>query len=541
MALRYNAGEHMADRPDAHEQYTDVRSGERRTDRRAADKRQQSLARQLAEAQSIAHIGSWEWDVPTNTIHWSDELYRIYGVPLDQPAPSYEGYLEQIHPDDRERAHAIVQKAYGDGLPFAYEHRIVRRDGSVRTLQARGEVELGPDGTALRMVGTGQDITERLQLDAEREAYASDRADRATREREQARLLELFELTPAGIAVMNGPDHVYEIANAAYMRIIRGRPVIGRSLRDAFPELDGQGYYEMVDGVYAGGEPLHLAGAKVMLDRLRSGTLEETYFDIVYQALHDEQANISGVIVHAIEVTETVLGQRSRQAVMNALSHDLKQPLTTIRGSVALLRRKAQRSELSSAEIDRRGEAVDRAAKRMEAMIEDLLDSARAQSGETVSIDRTRTDLIALVSRVVAEWQQTDDAHRFTLEAIVGELIGDFDVIRIERVMGNLLSNAVKYSRAGSRILVSIDADRVGGRPWATVRVEDHGSGIPPNELARIFDPYFRASNAISSGSGIGLTSARIAVEQHDGTLTAESIAGRGSTFTLRLPLREPS
>lgn len=121
--------------------------------------------RELAEAQKLAHIGSWEWDIPNDVVRWSEELYRIYGLDRQSFGGSYEGFLERVHPEDRESTDHIVRKAYEDRAPFHYGHRIVRPDGQVRTLQAHGEVVCGEDGEPVLMRGTGQDIS--AQVDAE--------------------------------------------------------------------------------------------------------------------------------------------------------------------------------------------------------------------------------------------------------------------------------------------------------------------------------------------------------------------------------------
>jgi PAS domain S-box-containing protein len=121
----------------------------------------------LIEAQSIAQLGSWEWDVATDTIDWSDELCRIYGLRPGQHPASFEEYLERLHRDDRSHVQAALQAAYASGEPFAFKHRIVRPDGSVRVLNGLGEVIVGDDGQVRRMLGTGQDITERELMETE--------------------------------------------------------------------------------------------------------------------------------------------------------------------------------------------------------------------------------------------------------------------------------------------------------------------------------------------------------------------------------------
>lgn len=126
----------------------------------------QSEAR-LAEAQRLAHLGSWEWDIAGNIIKWSDEMYRIFGVSLEQFDGAYTAYLELLHPDDRELARQTIQRAYQTGEPYEFEHRILRPDGSVRWIHGRGAVIVDPAGQAVRMLGTGQDITATRQAEEE--------------------------------------------------------------------------------------------------------------------------------------------------------------------------------------------------------------------------------------------------------------------------------------------------------------------------------------------------------------------------------------
>lgn len=120
---------------------------------------------QLIEAQVVARIGSWEWDIPKNVVTWSDELYRVYGVDKKTFGASYEGFLKLVHVDDRPRVDGIIKKAFQTGQPFEFDHIIVRPDGKVRMLHARGKVVMGQDGKPVKMYGTGQDMTERKQAE----------------------------------------------------------------------------------------------------------------------------------------------------------------------------------------------------------------------------------------------------------------------------------------------------------------------------------------------------------------------------------------
>jgi PAS domain S-box-containing protein len=127
-------------------------------------KRQQAS---LAESQELTHIGSWEWDVASNRITWSDELYRLWGREPGSEVITYEAYVSSVHPEDRELVEAKVGRAYADGLPFSFEHRVALPDGRVRWVLSRGRVLRSESGEPIRMLGTAQDITERKLYEAE--------------------------------------------------------------------------------------------------------------------------------------------------------------------------------------------------------------------------------------------------------------------------------------------------------------------------------------------------------------------------------------
>ena len=127
----------------------------------------------LAEAQSLAHIGSWEWDVAADEVSWSQELYRLWGVEPGDQRMTYEGYLSSVHPDDRELVTRTVEGALREGAPFSFEHRILQPNGRSRWIHSRGRVLTDEDGNPVRMLGTAQDVTERKRIDELRDSILS--------------------------------------------------------------------------------------------------------------------------------------------------------------------------------------------------------------------------------------------------------------------------------------------------------------------------------------------------------------------------------
>ncbi len=143
------------------------------SEREAAEQLLERQRRQLIEAQSIGQFGSWEWDVASDTIEWSDQLCRIFGIEPGAGPATFGGYLKQVHPDDRVATKETIEEAYEAGEPFSFEHRIVHPDGSESVIHARGEVVLGSDGKPVRMLGTGEDITERREVERAKDEFTS--------------------------------------------------------------------------------------------------------------------------------------------------------------------------------------------------------------------------------------------------------------------------------------------------------------------------------------------------------------------------------
>ena len=226
---------------------------------------------------------------------------------------------------------------------------------------------------------------------------------------------------------------------------------------------------------------------------------------------------------------------RQRDEFLAIASHDMRTPLAAVRGYAQLALRHVSREPTDLAPLQRWLSDIDESANRLTGLVSELMDVSLLRGGRKVPLQLEPTDLVALVNDRVREHAgSADERHAFKVSTDVAEVIGNWDASRLGRVLDNLLGNAIKYSPDGGTIDVKISADGTHG----SVAVTDHGIGIAPSDISRIFTPMFRGTNTGSvAGTGLGLSGSRTLVELMGGKIHVQSRLGHGSTFTIKLPL----
>ncbi len=281
------------------------------------------------------------------------------------------------------------------------------------------------------------------------------------------------------------------------------------------------------------------------------GLLRETgerQFSAAERQVASELARRVGLALDTTHSFETALQARAqaeaalkaRNQMINLVSHDLKSPLTAARGYVDLMRRRL--TKLEAAQSGKMLEHCDKLAGiigQIYDQVEELLNIARLEAGQSLQLERKAIDLPALLQRLCENHRQISDQHQIILQAAGNELTISGDERRLERVFSNLLTNAIKYSPNGGKITVIIEPEERNSAPGANISISDEGIGIPAEELPDMFEHFRRGSNVQSriGGSGLGLVSARYIVEQHGGSIEVASSEGQGSSFSIWLPL----
>jgi len=234
------------------------------------------------------------------------------------------------------------------------------------------------------------------------------------------------------------------------------------------------------------------------------------------------------------EATEAEVLRRTdelRKALLNAVSHDLRTPLSSIMASAGSLRQ----DDVSWTE-DQRGEfaaAIETEAQRLNRLVGNLLDLSRIEAG-SIRPEKSWYDLSSLINEVAGRLRAVTAGHRLVINVPDGLPPVMFDYVEIDQVISNLIENAVKYTPAGTEVCVSARAagDQV------EVEVADRGPGIPEAIIPRLFDAFYRASDSgRAQGSGLGLAVAKGLVEAHGGGIRVENREGGGARFVFTLPV----
>ena len=426
----------------------------------------------------------------------------------------------------------------GEGASDLLIHAL---DGHERIISVSGAPLRDATGAAHGAVAVYRDVTERRRL--ERLVAA-----------ERDRLQQVVDVLPGGVLIADAEGRV-ALANRV-ARDVFGPDLVGQPLPAEDQEREAHERYEARYGdgplVLSGELPLRrsLGGEVVRGARIairHAGTGGDTPFLFNSAPLYDAKSALAGAVAVFQDISDIQSMERAREEFLSSASHDLKTPLTSIRGQAQLARRRLAR--LASADgadgadvtpIDGSLARIDVSTGRMLALINELVDLTRARLGTSLELDRQPTDLVALVGAAAAQYEGPD-ARRIVVESAEPALWATVDAARLGRVVDNVLSNALKFSPGGGEVRVRLSREPSAGADGsvAAIAVTDRGVGVPAADLPHIFERFQRAGNVAGriEGTGVGLASARHIVEQHGGSIAVESVEGAGSTFTVRLPL----
>jgi PAS domain S-box-containing protein len=487
----------------------------------------------LRLALKASRTGIWTWNLERDAVGWTPECYAIHGVSPDGFAGTGAAFFALLHPDDRARVETTVRVAITSRTDYACEFRVIRPGGEAIWVQSRGHATYTADGTPLHMLGTLTDIDEHKRIIDEL-ARSEDRFARAQRAAHVGTWD--WNVVTGEASWTDGAWQVFRGAAADTHPVTYDR-WLGCVHPDDRERTAITAREALVTGVYRDEYRVrHVTGeirwveavAEVVFDAAGApDRMIGTVRDVTARREADRALRA------ALEAAEQAV--RARDQLVSLISHDLRTPLGTLSMELSLLKMRGEREDDGRrylGNVARMGRQV----ATMTRMIEELLDAAVLHAGKPLELERREVDLVELTRGMIADHQGSAGGHQLELRAQAEHVIGLWDPGRLERAIGNLIANAIKYSPRGGSVVVDIVA--LDGE-LAVLRVKDDGIGILPTDQARVFEWFARGENAKRSeipGTGIGLAGAKQIVEQHGGSISLESEAGKGSTFTVRLP-----
>ena len=493
------------------------------------ERRYRSLVEQLPAVTYLDAV-----DDAMTAIYVSPQVEEVLGV-------SAEAFMtdalwsEHLHPEDRERALAEAREAIRAGRSFVLEYRMLRSDGGVVWIRDEGTVVRDADGRATYVQGLYTDITEQKRLEADLRAEA-------------VKFKSLAEQIPAVVYIEgpggSGDSPIY--ISPQYQELFGYTPEERQARPNLWRELLHPDDRERVllaeqevtdDEQFSEDYRMVARDGRIVWVHDETVPVRDEAGDVLFYqgVMYDvtEQKRAEQELAQALDMERRSV-ERLREAddmkntFLTAVSHDLRTPLSAILGSAITLE---SADELGIPQEDRRQllRSLSRKAKRLTAMVNDLLDIDRLTRG-LVQPRRELTDLGALLGRTVAE---SDVLEERTVHVQPDPIDAWIDESMVVRVVENLLVNAAKHTPPTATIWVS--ASRV--EEGVVLRVDDDGPGIPPAERERLFEPFERGErSAPSPGLGVGLSLVARFAEAHGGSAWVEDRNGGGASFRVLFP-----
>ena len=545
------------------------------TERKQAEKELRLSRADLNLAQKVAHVGSWRLDIHAKRLVWSDETYRMFGVPQGTPL-SYESFSERIHPDDR----ALVEDCWMAALrgePYEVEHRIVV-NGEVKWVRELATLEFNAHGGLAGSFGTVQDITSLKRHELKLERLAQEQSGLA----DAARRLSMADSMQEITAVVSSAARSLAQADGATFVLLEGDKChyvdedavspLWKGERFAKSECISGWVIENKESAFVGNV---YADPRIPIELYRD-TFVQSLISVpvrpeaplgaigVYWAVKAEQqaktvqliqslADLASVAMENVNLYERLL--RSNQmykeqkelaeAANNAksvflanMSHEIRTPLTGMMGMTDLL--------LDNLNGEKNIEYVQhmrRAGEALRFIIDDILDLSKIEAGKmemepkAIHLGESIRQCLALYEPMARE-KELDWRVEFHSDLSTYVLV---DEAKLHQVLRNLVSNAIKFTESGE-VAVSAEYFNGTGEGTLTISVQDTGIGIPQDRTHELFQEFTQLDSSYHKahgGTGLGLAISKRLVGLMGGGIYLESETGKGTVFTMTIPAPE--
>jgi PAS domain S-box-containing protein len=542
------------------------------TERRRAEEALRQSESYLAEAQRLTHTGSWVWSVPgRDSLHLSEEWYRIYGFDPKKGVPAWEERLRRIHPEDRARRKMAIGRAVGEKADFEVEYRVLLPDGTVKYIHTIGHPVLNASGELVQFVGSTMDISDRKRAEM---LLAGEK-----------RLLEMIARRDSRAAILDALCRlVEELASGSLSSVLMLDPSTNCLRHGAAPSLPSS-YADAIDGSEIGPSAgscgtAAYRGERVIVSNIATDPLWADFRDLAlahglracwstpilssegkvlgtFAIYYREPRNPTPQEHHVIErithlASIAIGGEQAEEALRQAqadlarvsrvttmgeltasLSHEVNQPIAAAVTDANTCVRWLARDH---PDLEEAREAASRVVKDA-SRAADIIARIRSQFKKGAP-ERELVDVNEVVREILVLLQS--ETARYSI-SVRTELAGDLpqvtgDHVQLQQVMLNLIMNSIDAMKAVEETReLAIQSQRTQNEQLQ-VCVTDTGVGLPPRQTEQIFNAFFTTK---ADGTGMGLRISRSIVESHGGRLWAAPNSPRGASFYLTLPMKD--
>jgi len=516
----------------------------------------QNEKQKLALAHKIAKIGSWEWDFVTGKVTWSDELFDILGLESSKGPFSFDELLARIHPDDRKGILDIIKKSRKDEKPLSFYYRIIRSDGAIRTFYSLGEVVTNEEGKVVKIVGTRQDVTERMEEEEmQKLAMAATKSFNSVSITKKNGAIEwvndgftkltgykLDEVKDTRGEILRRGDSAGISQDAEnYDKIVKRKvPVTYESknyskdnreywtITTLTPVLDNNGNVGRIIAI-----DTDITQRKQIEEDLRRAN------HVADELLEKTNKIIADLKSTKKELEETM--QVKEQFLAN-MSHEIRTPMNAVIGFTRLLLKTNPTADQKHY-ID----IIRTSGMNLLVIVNDILDFSKLRSGK-INFEHIEFNLPEALLSLIELLRPKALGKNIKLITDIDKNIDEYiigDPTRLNQILMNLLGNAIKFTKRGE---VKLKVERI-----KTVKEEpqnlqlkfsviDTGIGIAEDILPTIFEAFTQAGSETTrkyGGTGLGLAIVKQLIEQQQGTIAVSSTLKKGSVFSFILTFKK--
>ncbi len=468
-------------------------------------------------ALEAGELATWDWNIRTNKVVWNPQHFRLFGINHENDVIEPEYFLSFIYPEDLSLVKREMMEVLGDRGIYEAEFRIRREDNNkLRWMSGYGRVtERDSNNKPLRVSGVMYDTTDRREAEDNLEATKNS-LDTAL----EAAKMGVWNLDLAYGYMDRSPKHDQLLGYPFWQEewtFEKAKQHLaeedGAKFDEAHQRLLNEGVFEL----------------EARVNQSDGSQCWVYYYGRTFKEEDGKTERAAGVI---FDITDRKTIEKQKDEFIGIASHELKTPVTSIKAYAEILQEMFEESndEMSADLMHKLDKQVDRLGK----LIKDLLDVTKVSEGQ-LHLATESLNLEKMIQNMVEEMQRTTRQHNITLNmSKLPEVNGDIE--RLSQVLSNLLSNAIKYSPEAKEVLVN--ARYEDGK--VAISVQDFGIGMSKGTIEKLFARFFRSDNpSVRSypGLGLGLFISMEIMKRHRGTITVESEQGKGSLFTMILPL----